>query len=199
MIEVVDRNCKASRGEMRIIVLTTWLSVLVPVAACADDPRDSRATPSRAPAAHRSDWPGFLGPTADSQSTERGILTRWPADGPPRVWQLPLGMGYCMPAIADGRLFQFDRVDDSERLRCLDARSAELLWTFEYPSTFSDLYGYDNGPRSSPVVDDGRVYIFGPHLRLTRAQVFGGLGAFSVLAVFFLLLKKSVSFLKEML
>ncbi len=35
------------------------------------------------------------------------------------------------------------------------------MWTFEYPSDFQDLYGYDNGPRSSPVVNEGRVYIFG--------------------------------------
>ncbi len=108
-----------------------------------------------------SDWPAFLGPTADSKSTETGILTRWPPAGPPLVWQLELGSGYCMPAIADGRLFQFDRVAGSARLRALDRRTAKLLWTFEYPSDFADLYGYDNGPRSSPVVNDGRVYIFG--------------------------------------
>jgi outer membrane protein assembly factor BamB len=108
-----------------------------------------------------SDWPCFLGPTADSKSTETGILTRWPTAGPPLVWQLELGSGYCMPTIADGRLFQFDRVEGSARLRALDRRTAKVLWTFEYPSDFTDLYGYDNGPRSSPVVSDGRVYTFG--------------------------------------
>src|SRR5258708_32441689 len=30
-----------------------------------------------------SDWPQFLGPTGDSVSTEKGIVTPWPKDGPP--------------------------------------------------------------------------------------------------------------------
>ena len=108
-----------------------------------------------------SDWPCFLGPSGDSKSTERGILTRWPAEGPPLVWQLKLGSGYGMPSIAAGRLYQFDREEDTARLRACDAATGKVLWTFEYPSGFEDLYGYDNGPRSSPVIDDGRVYIFG--------------------------------------
>src|SRR5689334_1870316 len=76
-----------------------------------------------------SDWPCFLGPTGDSKSTERGILTHWPADGPPLVWQLGLGTGYCMPVISDGRLFQFDRNADHARLRCLESTTGKLLWT----------------------------------------------------------------------
>lgn len=114
-----------------------------------------------ASAAAGSDWPAFLGPTADSKSAERGILTDWPEAGPPLVWQLTLGTGYCMPTIAAGRLYQFDREGDQERLRCLESRTGKLLWTFTYGSDFTDLYGYDNGPRSSPVVDGDRVYTFG--------------------------------------
>lgn len=139
---------------MRLIALAIVMLGVAGASVCSPLPGASNA-------AQGSDWPGFLGPTADSKSSERGILTRWPAAGPPLVWQLELGSGYCMPTISDGRLFQFDRVEGSARLRALDARSAKLLWTFEYPSEFQDLYGYDNGPRSSPVVNDGRVYIFG--------------------------------------
>jgi outer membrane protein assembly factor BamB len=157
---------------MRIGALLLGLIVVAPPAACAADAPAPTARPS-APAAVRSstglpsprgdgsDWPGFLGPSGNSKSSERGILTRWPAEGPPLLWQVPLGTGYCMPAIAAGRLYQFDRAGDKARLRCLDRRTAKLLWTFDYPSDFSDLYGYDNGPRSSPVVDGDRVYTFG--------------------------------------
>src|SRR5262249_46213875 len=53
------------------------------------------------------------------------------------------------------------RAGDAARLRCLESTTGKLLWTFEYPSEFTDLYGYDNGPRSSPVVDGDRVYLFG--------------------------------------
>lgn len=136
----------------RAIAICLALFVATGPAACADkEARQSRG----------SDWPCFLGPTGDSKSSERGILTKWPAEGPPLLWQLELGTGYCMPTVADGRLYQFDRTGDHERLRSLDRRTGKLVWKFEYDSQFQDLYGYDNGPRASPVVDGDRVYIFG--------------------------------------
>jgi outer membrane protein assembly factor BamB len=145
---------------MRGLVFCGILLWLAETAGCAEEPTKSSTA---APAASQggSDWPSFLGPTGDSKSTERGILTRWPEGGPPLVWQLALGTGYGMPVIRSGRLFQFDRHGDQARLRCLESKTGRLLWTFEYPSDFQDLYGYDNGPRSSPVADDQRVYILG--------------------------------------
>ncbi len=146
---------------MHRLALGLAACVVVTGAACADKPTAEAASPAADRAAAGSDWPCFLGPTGDSTSTEKGILTKWPATGPPLVWKLELGNGYGMPTIAAGRLYQFDRVDDEARLRCVDRRTAKLIWDFKYPSDFEDLYGYDNGPRCSPVVDDDRVYIFG--------------------------------------
>jgi outer membrane protein assembly factor BamB len=108
-----------------------------------------------------SDWPRFLGPTGDSISTERGILSPWPKEGPRIVWHKELGEGYGMPVISRGRLFLFDRVGARTRLRCCKSETGELLWTFDYPTTYQDLYGYSGGPRCSPVVDGNRVYIYG--------------------------------------
>ncbi|HZV05439.1 MAG TPA: PQQ-binding-like beta-propeller repeat protein [Gemmataceae bacterium] len=108
-----------------------------------------------------SDWPTFLGPTGDSISTEKGILTTWPKAGPRIVWQRSVGEGYCMPAISRGRLFLFDRAGDRARLRCCKSENGEPLWTFDYPTDYQDLYGYSGGPRCSPVVDGDRVYIYG--------------------------------------
>ncbi len=109
------------------------------------------------------DWPRFLGPTGDNKSAERGILTRWPAAGLPIVWQLTLGTGYGSPVTSQGRLFQFDfdRQTNHARLRSLESETGNLIWTFDYPTDYQDQYGYDNGPRASPVVDGDRVYIFG--------------------------------------
>jgi outer membrane protein assembly factor BamB len=66
-----------------------------------------------------------------------------------------------MPTISRGRLFLFDRVGDRARLNCWKSETAELLWTFEYPTHYRDYYGYNNGPRCCPVVDGDRVYIYG--------------------------------------
>jgi outer membrane protein assembly factor BamB len=149
---------------MRRVLL--WLLAGLPfgAVAMAEEPA-ARANPLATSSAEAkqagSDWPCFLGPTGDSKSSERGILTKWPDTGPPLVWQMPLGTGYGMPTIKSGRLYQFDRAGAKARLRALDCRTGKPLWTFEYASDFEDLYGYDNGPRCSPLLDDDRVYLFG--------------------------------------
>jgi outer membrane protein assembly factor BamB len=108
-----------------------------------------------------ADWPGFLGPTADSKSTERGILTAWPETGPPLVWQRRVLSGYGMPSVSLGRLFQFERIGKEATLLCLNSETGEELWRFAYSTSYSDIFGYDNGPRCAPVIDGGRVYLFG--------------------------------------
>jgi outer membrane protein assembly factor BamB len=108
------------------------------------------------------DWTRFLGPTGNSVSTETGILTQWPKEGLRVVWSKRLGGGYAMPAISRGRAFVFDRDGDEQRLQCLKSETGDLSWTFKYPTDYVDKYNYSGGPRSFPVVDGDRVYIFGP-------------------------------------
>jgi outer membrane protein assembly factor BamB len=107
------------------------------------------------------DWPGFLGPTADSKSSEKGLHTDWSRRPLRIVWQRQLGTSYGMPTISRGRLFQFDGRPGKPRLVCMESETGKELWHFEYASDYEDLFGYENGPRCSPVVDDDRVYIFG--------------------------------------
>ncbi len=108
-----------------------------------------------------SDWPGFLGPFANSVSPEKGIISPWPKEGLRIVWQKQLGTGYGMPSISRGRLYQFDRHGNQARLSCLKSETGEFLWKFEYPTDYEDFYNYNNGPRCCPVVDGDRVYIYG--------------------------------------
>jgi outer membrane protein assembly factor BamB len=138
----------------------------------AQPPQDAPAADSRSgsgdipkatigPRTAGVDWPAFLGPTGDGKSPETGILTKWPEAGLALVWQKPLGEGYGAPTISGGRLFQFDRFGNQARLYCLDALTGEPRWEYEYSTDYQDMYGYNNGPRCSPVVDDDRVYAYG--------------------------------------
>lgn len=120
------------------------------------------------------DWPQFLGPTADSKSAETGIVKDWPPAGPKRVWVKMVGTGYGMPSISRGRLFQFSRFGDNNRLTCIRSETGEELWRFEYPTDYQDLYNYDNGPRCSPVVDGDRVYVYGAEGMLYCLRVADG-------------------------
>ncbi|HIB91346.1 TPA: hypothetical protein EYO57_29835 [Candidatus Poribacteria bacterium] len=108
-----------------------------------------------------SDWPGFLGPTSDGKSPENFRLDPWSASGPPLVWRTKIGESYGAPTISRGRLFIFDRHQNFARLSCMRSENKEPLWQFEYPTDYKDIYGYNNGPRTCPVVDDDRVYIYG--------------------------------------
>jgi len=52
------------------------------------------------------DWPQWRGPNRDGISTETGLLTKWPGDGPPLAWRTKgLGRGMSSVAIANGRIF----------------------------------------------------------------------------------------------
>jgi outer membrane protein assembly factor BamB len=107
------------------------------------------------------DWPRFLGPTADSKSRETGIRMDWTKNAPRLAWQRAMGAGYAMPSISRGRLFAFDQAGQTVRLACLESETGRELWQFRYDSDYEDLYGYDNGPRCYPIVDDDRVYLYG--------------------------------------
>jgi len=107
------------------------------------------------------DWPAFLGANGDSHSVERGIRTDWDNDPPPIVWQRPLGISYGIGSVQGDRLFQFDRFADEAQLVCLNAKTGSELWSFSYPTKYVDAYGYNGGPRASPVIDDQHVFLFG--------------------------------------
>lgn len=145
-----------------------YLLFLIPLAGCAAGADRAVAGPDETLPPNLwtrkagEDWPCFLGPRQDSTSTEKGLIVPWPKEGPRIVWEKELGISYCMPVVARGRLYIFDRLRNRCRLRSMKAEDGETLWTFEYPTDYRDQYGYNGGPRSSPVVDGDRVYTFGP-------------------------------------
>jgi outer membrane protein assembly factor BamB len=121
-----------------------------------------------------TDWPRFLGPTGDGVSPETSILTKWPREGLRVLWEAPMGDGFAPPVVSRGRVFHFDRFRNDNRLTCRNAESGKLLWKFEYPTDYEDLYGYSPGPRACPVVDEDRVYILGPEGMLHCLTVTNG-------------------------
>lgn len=120
------------------------------------------------------DWQTFLGPTSDGKSQETSLDFDWPSEGPPIVWQTPLGVSYSGPSISRGRLFHFDRYGDEDLLICRKAETGEQLWSVSYPTGYEDIFDYDNGPRCSPVVDGARVYTFSAEGVLRCARVTDG-------------------------
>jgi outer membrane protein assembly factor BamB len=104
------------------------------------------------------DWTSFLGPTHNGVSTETRLSRALP---PPLVWEFPKGTSYTSPAVATNRLVFVHRVANEEIVECMHAETGAHHWSFRYGTDFDDRYGYNNGPRSSPVIDANRVYTVG--------------------------------------
>ncbi|MBY0228324.1 MAG: PQQ-binding-like beta-propeller repeat protein [Gemmataceae bacterium] len=128
-------------------------------------------------AALAADWPQWRGPARDGVWPEKGVLARFPKDGPVKLWTAPVAGGYAGPAVAGGKVYVPDfatkgdvkkqseppRPDKAlagkERLLCLDARTGKQLWKHEYG--IEARVSYPTGPRATPTVEGGRVYGLG--------------------------------------
>jgi outer membrane protein assembly factor BamB len=118
------------------------------------------------------DWPQWLGPNRDSIWTESGILEKFPTNGPPIRWRVPVGGGYSGPSVAKGRVYVTDRqhplqpgqsaeapASSLERVLCLNEADGKTLWHYEYDCPYS--ISYPSGPRTTPLVAGGKVYTLG--------------------------------------
>ncbi len=121
-----------------------------------------------------ADWPQFLGKTRDGVYADNDVSANWPVAGPPVVWKREVGAGFAGPAVAEGKLILFHRVADNERVECLDAKTGKVIWTSEYPTTYQDDFGFDEGPRATPAIADGRVYTFGAEGALSCWELASG-------------------------
>ena len=112
------------------------------------------------------DWPNFLGPRANGISSETGLLDQWPTNGPPLLWENKIGTGYSAPSVRGDLLVLHHRLGDEEIVECFDAATGKPDWRYAYPSHFVDPYGYNNGPRGTPLLTADRCYTFGAEGKL---------------------------------
>lgn len=122
-----------------------------------------------------ADWPQWMGPHRDDVWAETGILDKFPAEGLTFKWRKPINGGFAGPAVAGGKVYITDYVRDSgdakpapttrnklqgkERVLCLDAATGNEIWKHEYECNYA--ISYPAGPRCTPTVDGGKVYVLG--------------------------------------
>ncbi len=114
-----------------------------------------------APCVSAEDWPQLLGPRADGTSTETGLLDKWPESGPKVVWEKPVGTGYGAPSVRGNLVVLHHRVGEQEVVESFEAASGKSVWKYAYASHFIDPYGYNNGPRATPLLTTELCYTFG--------------------------------------
>lgn len=113
-----------------------------------------------------NDWPDFLSPNRDNKSTETGLLERFLSNGVPVVWEAAVGTGYSAPSVRGQQLVLHHRVGDQEVVQSFAADTGKAGWSHGYPSAYVDPYGYNNGPRCTPLLTSNRCYAFGAEGKL---------------------------------
>jgi outer membrane protein assembly factor BamB len=123
---------------------------------------------------HADDWPQWMGPHRDGVWRETGIVDTFPKDGPPVRWRVKIGGGYAGPAVVGDRVYVTDKqsatpdsqnpfnrakTNATERVLCLNDADGSIIWKHEYDCPYT--VSYPAGPRTTPVVKDGRVYTLG--------------------------------------
>jgi len=138
--------------------------------------------------AHAEDWPQWMGPNRDGVWREAGVVETIPSAGLPVKWRVPVKGGYSGPAVANGRVYltDYDRPAGElvnapndrtvfagrERILCLDAETGKLIWKHEYDCPYA--ISYASGPRCTPTVAEGKVYVLGAEGHLTCLDAVAG-------------------------
>ena len=114
-----------------------------------------------AQAVRAEDWTQWRGAERLAVWHETGIVESLPDTGLKVAWRAPIRSGFAGPAVADGRVFVLDWLEDPES-RTLDEATGEQLWVNEWATSYRMLQvSYAIGPRATPTVDGDRVYVVG--------------------------------------
>ncbi len=121
-----------------------------------------------------ADWPQLHGPARDGHSAETKLNWDWPKAGPPVVWKIDTGSGWASPVVSGENLILFHRVGDEEIVLCLNATTGKEKWKFAYRTKYKDDFGFDDGPRATPTIAEGKVHTLGANGDLTAVDLATG-------------------------
>ncbi|HSZ55508.1 MAG TPA: PQQ-binding-like beta-propeller repeat protein [Tepidisphaeraceae bacterium] len=105
------------------------------------------------------DWPQWRGPNRDGKVSGFTAPDTWPKTLTEK-WKVNVGAGDSTPALVGDKLYVFAELGTDEVTLCLDAGSGKEVWSDKYPSHGSITGAptrHGKGPRSSPLVADGKV------------------------------------------
>lgn len=138
-------------------------------------PAEERGTTSSrtvTPGAQREAWPIWGGPRGDFTAGAGALAESWPAEGPRRLWQRPLGGGYSSILYQGGRLFTMYRAGDEDAIVALDAATGSTIWEQrDTPAFWPDMEkSFGLGPNSTPLVVGDKVVGIGISGRMRAVE-----------------------------
>ncbi len=119
-----------------------------------------------------ADWPNWRGPSRDGKSAETGLLKSWSESGPPLAWKAAgVGTGFSSVAVVGDRLYTMGDFDDGQYALALARDGGAVVWKTKIGAAWRDEF---LGPRGTPTVSDGRVYVLGTDGNLACLDVKDG-------------------------
>lgn len=112
----------------------------------------------RSGAAFCGDWPQFLGPQRNGSSAETGLLKTLETGSVKTLWQVPLGTGMSGIAVSNHRAYTLAQTETEQFAVALDAKTGEQVWKTALAPAYENSMGH--GPRATPTVADGRVFVY---------------------------------------
>jgi len=109
------------------------------------------------------DWPQWRGSNRDGSVAGFATPKTWP-DQLKQRWKITVGEGHSSPVIAGGRVFLHSRQGEQEIVASYDLASGKQLWKDAYAVAYKmhpAATGHGKGPKSTPIVSNGRLYTLG--------------------------------------
>jgi outer membrane protein assembly factor BamB len=110
-----------------------------------------------------ADYTQWRGPNRDGGASSFAAPTAFP-ERLTQKWKVQVGLGYATPLLVGNRIYLFSRQGDKEVMSALDSDSGKVIWQTGYPVTFtmhSAAVKHGQGPKSTPVFSNGRLYSIG--------------------------------------
>jgi len=108
------------------------------------------------------DWPQWRGPERTGIVSWAGPRV-WP-EKLTKLWSVEVGEGHSSPTVAGEHVYQFSRQRDREFLRALALADGTVIWevSVEAPYRMNPAAtSHGKGPKSTPLVVDGKVFTLG--------------------------------------
>ena len=116
---------------------------------------DTTSSVHAAEASNR-DLTRFLPNDGNSVYNARGLLRKWPPEGPKELWRVEVGYGKSAVVEAGGLAFTAAETGDKQWALCLDPSSGATRWKRLLLPKKNRHFEW--GPVTSPVIDGDRVY-----------------------------------------
>ena len=104
-------------------------------------------------------WPQWGGPSRSFVTDAPALATSWPADGPRRLWQRPLGDGYSAIVSDVEALYTVYRAEAQDVVIALDAATGKTKWESRFDAPFKETCSERLGPapRAAPLIIGDRL------------------------------------------